>query len=98
MVPVLEKLWNMEEYLGHSWWEQGAMMHLLGYSTDGYTRRVLPTDLYARTHFLPLKWNYSKTGRGYARPVFWHVFNTVKNRLEVIRRLAGRSTLTEVEK
>lgn len=56
---ILPGLWAMrEEYADHGWWEQAAMLDLLGY--DHHTRPVTldaPTELFDHTHFLETGWN-----------------------------------------
>jgi MFS family permease len=31
MIPWLEKIWAMDQYLHHGWWEQAALVDLMGY-------------------------------------------------------------------
>lgn len=60
MVSHLHKLWGMESYINHYWWEQGAMHELLGYTTSDsmiHPEHKVETELYKRTCFLPLEWN-----------------------------------------
>lgn len=56
---VLPGLWALrKEYAQAPWWEQSAMLDLLGY--DHVTRPVTldtPTELLAHTHFLETGWN-----------------------------------------
>jgi hypothetical protein len=58
MRNVLSKMWDMREYRNHPWWEQGAVMSLLGY--DPWARPTVfrgATALYERTEFLSTEWN-----------------------------------------
>lgn len=58
MLPVLEMIWGMTDYISHGWWEQSAMLTLLGY--DPFERPVYlhePTELYEKTYFLNSGWN-----------------------------------------
>lgn len=58
MVDILVSMWRMQDYRHHPWWEQGALMELLGY--DSWRRPTLfhgPTDLYQHTTFLSTEWN-----------------------------------------
>lgn len=58
MRPVLDQLWRRTDYIDHCWWEQAAMLDLLGY--DHRLRPVelaKATELFGRTHFLETGWN-----------------------------------------
>lgn len=59
MLPILDRIWTMTQYLDHGWWEQAAMCDLLGYREWPLRRTLqsIPVDLYARTHFLDPVWN-----------------------------------------
>jgi hypothetical protein len=61
MQPVLERLWTMTQYTNHPWWEQAGLHELLGYgpTSEDLTpvRRLIGTELYDNTHFLPNVWN-----------------------------------------
>jgi hypothetical protein len=73
MRPVLMQLWRMDRYLNHPWWEQAAMLDLLGYR---HRRRPVelaePTDLYRRTHWLGLEWNSHEQNDRHPSPRFAH--------------------------
>src|SRR5262249_39072233 len=56
MRPVLDAMWQLDSYREHPWWEQAALLELLGYR--GHPVRLeQPTELYARTCWLGLEWN-----------------------------------------
>lgn len=58
MRAVLPRLWKMQAYRNHPWWEQGALLELLGY--DSWARPTIfrgRTDLYDHTAFLGTEWN-----------------------------------------
>lgn len=59
MREVLEQQWRLDRYRHHPWWEQAAMLDLLGYEHETKPVRLRSaTDLYARTHFLDgVEWN-----------------------------------------
>jgi len=62
MIPYLEKIWSMEKFIHHQWWEQGAFQNLLGYDQDlayllARPRRVRETELYHKTYILSEEWN-----------------------------------------
>ena len=56
MLPWLERIWRMTGYTNHGWWEQAALVELMGYRGRPLHRAVA-SDLYERTHFLDLAWN-----------------------------------------
>lgn len=57
-VDLFHKLWNMTEYLDHCWWENGALIKLLGYTQllDG-SENQFNHDLLSHITFLPEIWN-----------------------------------------
>lgn len=58
MRPFLRRIWTMTGYMEHGWWEQAALIELLGYSLIGRPiRHETTTELYARTHWLDPGWN-----------------------------------------
>lgn len=62
MVPILERVWEMTEYVDHAWWEQAAVLTLMGYEGaplhhDVFTQPVHDTELQRRTFFLDPSWN-----------------------------------------
>ena len=74
MRPVLEQLWRMDRYLTHGWWEQAALLDLLGYRHE--PRPVTldrPSELYGRTHWLGLEWNSHEQSDRHSAPRFAHV-------------------------
>lgn len=72
MVPVLERIWTMTDYLRHPWWEQAAGCELLGYNPwlRPMVRRA-DTPLLARTCFLGTEWNSHRDDEA-DHPRFWH--------------------------
>lgn len=59
MLPWLEKVWALDKYLMHGWWEQAALLELMGYAPD-----IRPTycrdtnnELYRNTYWLDHAWN-----------------------------------------
>lgn len=72
MVPVLERIWGMLEYLQHPWWEQAAACELLGYDPrQRPMRRVRATELHERTCWLDIEWNSHRDHEA-EEPRFWH--------------------------
>lgn len=60
MRPWLDKLWRMSQHTHSGWWEQEAMLELLGYDLRRPCRHVADTELYERTHFLDGEWNHHR--------------------------------------
>lgn len=59
MRPWLDKVWALDKYTMHGWWEQAALMELMGYLPD-----IRPTycrdkgnELYKATYWLDPGWN-----------------------------------------
>ncbi len=58
MIPVLDQLWAQTQRLNHGWWEQAAMMDMLGFRTEPRPAGLVhPSGLYERTHWLDRGWN-----------------------------------------
>ena len=62
MIPVLDAVWAQTRRLDHGWWEQSALMDLLGFDFRPGVRAHLaqPSGLYERTHWLDHGWNHHK--------------------------------------
>lgn len=58
MSDVLDEMWKLTDHIDSPWWEQTAMLELLGYD---YRQRPVslfaPTELWDRTHWLETGWN-----------------------------------------
>lgn len=50
----LDVLWTQEQHINHRYWEQGAVLELLGYDDDG--RDLGPSEWRAGSHFLAHEW------------------------------------------
>lgn len=88
MREVLAGLWAMRAYRNHPWWEQGAVLDLLGY--DSWSRPTgfyAPTELYNRTQFLSTEWNSHPWDEA-ERPRFRHATMRA-DRAEAMREWAG---------
>jgi hypothetical protein len=59
MAPYLAQAWDMTQHIHHAWWEQTAIIELMGYSLRGITSKPpkTPNELYRRTFQLPAHWN-----------------------------------------
>jgi hypothetical protein len=90
MLPVLDRVWDDVEWLSHPWWEQAAVMRLMGYAISGIVARLdTPTTLYERTAFLPQAWNdHPHDQQQVASPYFVHV-TQYHDRLATVQGLAA---------
>lgn len=81
----------------HPWWEQAAVMRLMGYSINpvyGGAERESSTPLFEDTAALHPRWNWHPAdAAAVAEPAFYHITQKWDGdaRLEQIRRLACRS-------
>lgn len=60
MVPVLRQVWDSVDLIDHPWWEQAALMRLLGYDVSAWPIRsedCRPTVLMDATYALDGRWN-----------------------------------------
>lgn len=65
ILPWLAVAAMRDECVHHKWWEQAAILHLLGYSVqDGQCSRHQETSLYLATHWLDERWNYCSHSKG----------------------------------
>jgi hypothetical protein len=100
MRPWLERAWTLTKYLHHRWWEQAAMLQLLGYRADPPPcRLVSPTELYLHTHWLGEEWNqlllqYPDGDEPLSPARFVHVGpgSPVDWRIQTMRELASLAT------
>ena len=61
MIPWLEKVWALDKYLNHGWWEQAALLELMSYdpAIEHFPThcRDLANQLYQNTYWLSNEWN-----------------------------------------
>jgi hypothetical protein len=53
----LDRIWGMTEYIEHNWWENAALLHLLGHSLEPPWSVVEETPDRAHVGFIDLAWN-----------------------------------------
>lgn len=91
MQPVLEAIWRRSRHRNHPWWEQAALMDLLGYR-HAPAELVEPTELYRRTHWLGLEWNSHEQNDRHPSPRFAHATHgPVEWRASVMRAYLARA-------
>lgn len=94
MLPVLREVWQMTQYLDHPWWEQAAVLELLGYHVTAKptAKRERPSDLYDRTHWLGAEWNdHPNDSRRAEHARLVHV-TQYADRLATVKRYAALAT------
>lgn len=73
MRRILDAMWGADEYLWHCWWEQAAMLDLLGYQHEPRPCRQTTTSvLCRRTAFLGLEWNVHRNDHRRSAGRFLH--------------------------
>jgi hypothetical protein len=91
MQPMLGQAWSDgSDFVHHPWWEQAAIMRLMGYVVEPGPHGKLdsPTRLYEQTTFLPPVWNHHPGDMNKPdRPYFVHV-TQYDDRLSIIAKLA----------
>jgi len=95
MIPTLERAW-MEgtDCVQHPWWEQAAIMRLMGYVVEPGPHGKLdsPTRLYDETTFLGPEWNHHPGDMNKPdKPHLVHV-TQYDDRLSLIEKLAKIAT------
>jgi hypothetical protein len=93
LFPYMAQAWALTEYTHHPWWEQAAILHLMGHDLSGFPIRVAePTELYRHTHFLPLEWNSHESRNRHPSPRFAHATHgPFPWRIEVMRRYRAQA-------
>ena len=54
---LLTEVWNAEQFIDHNWWENAALLDLLGYSLEPPFAKVRESDWESRVGGLDLAWN-----------------------------------------
>lgn len=89
MAAYLRQMWDSEKHINHAWWEQRAVMDLMGYGTQPCACEK-PTELYEHTEFLPLDWNSHESADRSDSPIFMHATHgNLEWRLDVMRKYGG---------
>lgn len=96
MIPWLEKVWALDKYLNHGWWEQAALLDVMGYERLAVEQFPIQhsgaaNELYEHTRWLPGEWNvhiWDNPQPEYKR--FQHA-TMWPNRVEVMREWAKQA-------
>lgn len=98
--PVLDKILELEVFRNHGWWEQAALMTLMGYTvppegsefSETKCRNVVQTKWYKQCQFMRLSWNSHPNYRS-DRPRIIHCsYPNMIQRVEVMRELVKNPT------
>jgi len=57
IVELLEGVWSAETFIDHKWWENAAVLTLLGYRLEPRVALDQPAPLWFRTRLLSNEWN-----------------------------------------
>lgn len=94
-ISLLQKMQELEVFRNHGWWEQAALLTLMGYTVppegthfpDTKCHNVVQTRWYMACHFMRLKYNSHPNYRA-EKPVIVHCsYPRMQQRLEVMRSL-----------
>ena len=76
-------------FVHHKWWEQAAILDLMGFSeSDGRCRHETATPLYEGTQWLDESWNVWRGSPSSVRPRFVHACGVKDDRLGYLKGLA----------
>lgn len=93
--PLLKAMWDLEIFWNHGWWEQAALLTLMGYTVPpegsdfDETKCMCVHETYwtRMCEFLPVKWNSHPNYRAEKPKIVHCSYPTVEQRLEVMRAL-----------
>lgn len=96
MRTLLSQMLQLEVFRDHGWWEQAALMTLMGYTVppqgshfpDTKCRNVVRTHWYDKCQFMRLCWNSHPNYRAESPRIVHCSYPDMPRRLEVMRALA----------
>lgn len=87
MMPVLRRIWDMTEYLNHCWWEQAAVISLLGGNPKQRPISLQKGELTVKR--LDSRWNWHRLDQAKSsQPFFAHATQT--NRMRSLKKWRER--------
>lgn len=94
-LPLLEKMLELEVFRDHGWWEQAALMTLMGYTVPPQgsefpktkCRCVYPTRWHRDCQFMRVKWNSHPNYRADCPRIVHCSYPHMLQRIEVMRAL-----------
>lgn len=86
MIPWITVAAMNDACVEHKWWEQAAILHLLGYEmVHGRCMRTSDTELLRKTHWLDERWNYCYFSKGEPASFIHPCGSVGEARLECVR-------------
>lgn len=98
-LPLLEKIWQLEVFWNHGWWEQAALMTLMGYTVppegslfdETKCRCVRETEWTRLCHFMKVEWNSHPNYRAKKARIVHCSYPNMRQRIDVMRSLIADS-------
>jgi hypothetical protein len=95
VIPLLQQMMTLEVFRDHGWWEQAALMTLMGYTVppqgsdfrDTHCRCVQPTKWSKNCQWMRLCWNSHPNYRADKPRIVHCSYRDMQQRLEVMRAL-----------
>lgn len=95
-IPLLEDILKLEVFRDHGWWEQAALMTLMGYTVPPQgsefpvtrCRNMQQTRWYRECYFMRLAWNSHPNYRAEHPRIVHCSYPNMPQRLEIMRALA----------
>ena len=95
IVSLLHKILDLEVFLNHGWWEQAALMTLMGYTVppqgsrflDTKCRCVQPTRWYRKCQFMRVQWNSHPNYKADNPRIVHCSYPDMSQRIEVMKAL-----------
>lgn len=85
MLPYLQRAWELEVYIHHPWWENAAVMALMGYDPVPPVKAGTPTELSKHTYRLNNSWNATPLDQwAVSPPRIQHIATCYTNVLETM--------------
>jgi hypothetical protein len=69
---LLEEIWQKKEYINHKWWENAALIDIMGYKNLVGGVRNLNHEMLAKVEFISSEWNYLPMLEVVAEPIVTH--------------------------
>jgi len=69
---LLEEIWEKREYIDHKWWENAALIDILGYKHLVGGVRDFNHEMLAKVEFIKSEWNYVPMREVVAKPIITH--------------------------
>lgn len=97
VVPLLHDMLDLKVFHNHGWWEQAALMTLMGYTvppqgsnfSDTRCRCVYPTQWWEACSFMRLKWNSHPNYRAPSPKIVHCSYPDMLQRIEVMQKLVS---------